>query len=168
MSGPAGPLTKLVGPLTALPGQVSKLAGPLTALAGQAFKLPGPLTGLKSQETRIAGREIANPGQAPKFPGPPTAAGLPETPNSGQVSAIRNAARVGRSPIAPAVTTRPTLPWAAIGRSAAATQRSCQGDMRYVPPHCSARRPLSRPALPRAPTAQASAPSLPQRERRPG
>src|SRR3954469_24598962 len=95
MSGPAGPLTKLAGPLTALPGQVSKLAGPLTALAGQVSKLPGPLTGLKSQETRIAGREIANPGQAPKFPGPPTAAGLPETPNSGQVSAIRNAALLG-------------------------------------------------------------------------
>src|SRR5262245_10596270 len=70
-------------------------------------------------------------------------------------------------PTAPAVTTRPTLPWAATRRSAAATQRSCQGDMRDAPPHYKARRPLSRPALPRGPTAQAPAPTLPQRERRP-
>src|SRR6185503_8104583 len=66
------------------------------------------------------------------------------------------------------VTTRPTVPWVATRRSAAATQRSFQGDMRYVLPHCSARRPWSRPALPRAPTAQAPAPSLLLRERHPG
>src|SRR5215468_5338539 len=75
---------------------------------------------------------------------------------------------VGRCPTTPAVTTRPTLTWAATRRSAAATQRSCQGDMRYAPPHSTARRPLSRPALPHAPTAQAPALTLPQRERPPG
>src|SRR4051812_2700122 len=70
---------------------------------------------------------------------------------------------VGRRRTAPAVTTPPP-PSAATRRSAAAAPRSCRGDMRYVPPHCSARRPLSRPALPPAPTAQAPAPTLPQRE----
>src|SRR5262245_22685202 len=74
---------------------------------------------------------------------------------------------VGRRPTAPAVTTRPTLTWAATRRSAAATQRSCQGDMRYAPPHCTDHRPMSRPALPHAPTAQAPVLTLPQRERPP-
>ena len=46
--------------------------------------------------------------------------------------------------------------------------RAVQGDRRCGPLRCSARRPWSRPALPRAPTAQAPAPTLPQRERRPG
>jgi hypothetical protein len=41
---------------------------------------------------------------------------------------------VGRRLTAPAVTTRPTLGWAATRPSAVATQRSCPGDMRYVPP----------------------------------
>src|SRR5262245_58896400 len=36
---------------------------------------------------------------------------------------------------APSVTTWPPLPSAATRRSAAATRRSCQGDMRYAPPH---------------------------------
>jgi len=97
------------------------------------------LRGLSGDPAVLAGSPIG-PSNSPIAPCTPVQIRVPPPTHCSAEPSVdstldRERVVVGRRPTAPAVTTRPTLPWAATRRSAVATQRSCQGDMRYVPPH---------------------------------
>ena len=68
--GPAGPLTKLVGPPTCPAGPLTKLVGPLTFNSGQVVGKPGPLTGKPDAVLGNSDQLAGNSGRLTGQPGP--------------------------------------------------------------------------------------------------